>query len=97
MAVTLPKIYTDHETVNVGGVLFDVRVLTRAEAATLQKMVAAEAPVDQLEITLIAAATDTPEAEVRDWYAATPQWAVQELVEHIKRVSRLDGEAQKSG
>lgn len=96
MAVTLPKILGQTETVSVAGAAFDLRVLTRAEAARLQKMVADEVGAAELEITVIAASTDTPDDEVRDWYAKTPSWAVEELMGHIKRISRLDGEAQKS-
>lgn len=95
--MSLPKILGQLETVSVAGAAFDLRVLTRAEAARLQKMVADEAGAAELEITCIAAATDTPPDEVRDWYASTPSWAVEELMGHIKRVSRLDEEAQKSG
>lgn len=95
--MTLPKIYSPHETVDVAGSLFDIRTLTRAEAARFQKMVADDAPPAELEIEVIAAASDTPAEEVREWYAATPAWAVEELIGHIKRMSRLDGEAQKSG
>lgn len=95
--MTLPKILTDHETVTIAGATFDVRVISRAEAARLQRLQADEAPKDEIEMALIAAATDTPADEVREWYASTPSWAVEELVGNIARVSRLDGEAQKSG
>lgn len=93
--MTLPKIYLDHETVDVAGALFDVRVITRAEAARFQKLTET-AGKDELEIAVIAAATDTPPAEVKEWYAATPGWAVEELMEHISRISRLGEGAQKS-
>jgi len=95
--VTLPKIQTTIETVDVGGELFDVRCLTRAEAARMQKMQAADAAKDEMEITAVAMATDTPLDEVRDWYRATPGWAVEELLGHILRISRVDDGAQKSG
>lgn len=95
--MTLPKIHAPHETVDVSGSIFDVRVITRAEAARFHKMQEAEAPKDELEIAVIGAATDTPLDDVREWYAATPTWAVEELLGHIKRMSRLDEEAQKSG
>lgn len=95
--MSLPKIYVPLEPVEVAGERFELRVITRAEAARFQKMVAEEAPVDELEIAVIAAATDTPLEEVRDWYSKTPAWAVNELIEHIQRVSRLDEGAQKSG
>lgn len=93
----LPKIYAALETVEVGNEQFTLRVLTRAEAAKFQKMVAADAPGDELEIVVIAAATDTTVEETRDWYQATPAWAVEELIGHIQRISRLTEGAQKSG
>jgi hypothetical protein len=95
--VSLPKIYAAIEAVEVGGERFELRVVTRAEAARFQKMIEAGAPGDQLEIAVIAAATDTPDEEVREWYDSAPSWAVEELLAHIKRTSRLDEGAQKSG
>lgn len=95
--MTLPKVHVDHETVDVAGALFDLRVITRAEQARVQKMVEGNAAKDDLEITVIGFATDTDKDEVRDWYANTAAWVVQELLDHIARISRLDGEAQKSG
>lgn len=95
--MTLPKIHAPHEAVDVAGSIVDVRVITRAEAARFNKMQDAQAPKDELEIAVIAAATDTPADEVREWYGSTPTWAVEELLVHIKRMSRLDEEAQKSG
>lgn len=95
--MTLPKVATTFESVDVAGAIFDVRCLTRAESARLQKLVAADTDAAELEIECIAAATDTPVDEARDWYAATPAWAVEELINHIQRISRLSGEAQKSG
>jgi len=94
--MSLPKVHTDHETIDIGGAIFDVRVITRAEAARFQKMTESDAGKDELEIAVIAAATDTPPAEVREWYAATPGWAVEELMGHISRISRLGEGAQKS-
>lgn len=93
--MSLPKVATDFETVEVAGAVFDLRGISRAEAARFQKMAAG--PSDALEIAVIAAATDTPADEVKEWYAATPSWAVEELLGHVKRMSRLDGEAYKSG
>jgi hypothetical protein len=95
--MALPKVYAAIESVEVGGETFEVRVLTRAEAARFQKMITAGAPGDELEVAVIAAATDTPIEEVREWYGATPAWAVQELIDGIQRISRLDEGAQKSG
>lgn len=97
--MTLPKIYTPTETVDVAGQLFEVRVVTRAEQFRFQQLLEADAPKDELEITVISVATDTPTEEAREWYGQTPGWAVQELLEAITRISRLDdpGAAQKSG
>lgn len=94
--MSLPKIYAAIETVEVAGQTFEVRMLTRAEAARFQKMMLADAPGDALEVAAIAAATDTPEEEVREWYGATPAYAVQELLDAIQRISRLGEGAQKS-
>jgi len=95
--VSLPKVPSNHETVEVGGAFFDLRAITRAEAARFQKMTEADVAKDELEIEVIAAATDTPLGEVRDWYAATDGWAVEELIVHIKRISLFEEGAQKSG
>lgn len=94
--MTLAKVPRSIETVDVGGALFDLRAISRAEAATFQKMQEADRPKDELEIAVIAAATDTPADEVREWYGATDGWAVEELIGHIKRISRFDEGAQKS-
>ena len=95
--MTLPKIHTSHETVDIAGSLFDVRVITRAEAAQFNRMQLDDAPKDELEIRVIAAATDTPVDETREWYAKTPTWAVEQLLAHVNRISRIGEEAQKSG
>lgn len=94
--MSLPKIRTAIESVEIGGERFELRVVTRAEQARFQRMIAADVAPAELEIAVIAAAADTPVDEVRDWYETAPAWAVQELVEHIQRVSRLDEGAQKS-
>ena len=96
--MALAKVPQDHDTVEVAGIIFDVRCVTRAEAARFQKM--ENGPADALEMAVISAATDTPLDEVRPWYETTPTWAVEELLRHINRISRTDtppGEAQKSG
>lgn len=93
--MALGKVPANHETVEVGGAYFDLRGITRAEQARFQKM--AEGPADALEIAVIAAASDTPADEVRAWYETTEGWAVEELLTHIKRMSRLNEGAQKSG
>ena len=95
--MTLPKILTEHATVTIAGQDFDIRSLTRAEAAKLQKMVADGKQGSDLEIEMIAAGTDTPRDEVRAWYEATPSKAVDQLVTAIRDLSRVDDDAQKSG
>lgn len=93
--MSLAKIPTDHQTVDIGGQFFDVRVLTRGEAARMRELEEAGDRAE-LEIAVIAAATDTPLDEARQWYRATPTWAVEELIGHVMRISRLDEGAQKS-
>jgi hypothetical protein len=95
--VSLPKIRGGIESVEVGGERFELRVFTRAEAARFQRLVSKDIEPADLEIAVIAGATDTPEDEVREWYDQTPSWAVEELMAHIQRVSRLTEGAQKSG
>lgn len=94
--MALGKIRSDHETVSIAGELFDLRSVTRGEAASLQK-IEETGERGELEIHAIAYATDTPVAEAREWYAATPTWAVEELFDHIRRISRIGEDAQKSG
>lgn len=94
--MALPKVYVPAEPVEIAGQLFEVRVVTRAEAARFQKMVTDGADPADLEIAVIAAATDTPVEETRQWYQQIPAWVAGELAAHIRRVSRLDEEAQKS-
>lgn len=95
--MTLPKIAAHTEMVDVEGEIFGIRVFTRAEAARFHKMQEDDVSKAELEIAVIAAATDTPLEDTRDWYGKTPTYAVEELIGHIQRVSRLTGEAQKSG
>lgn len=97
--MSLPKVYVPTETIDIAGQIFEVRVVTRAEAFRFQSMIESDVPKDELEIAVIGAATDTPTEEVREWYGSTPAWAVQELIAAIQRISRLDdpGAAQKSG
>lgn len=92
----LPKVYAGIEQVEIAGEKFEVKVLTRADAARFQKMTLAGAPGDELEVAVIATALDTPLEEVREWYGSTPAWAVEELLAAIQRISRLDEGAQKS-
>ncbi len=96
--MSLPKVRSPHQTVDIAGELFDLRVLTRAEQARFHKMQEQGAEKDELEIAVISASTDTSLDDTRAWYGETDGWAVEELLAHIKRVSRLDAEeAQKSG
>lgn len=93
----LAKIPPQTATVEVEGETFDIRSLTRAEAARFQKLVADGISLADLEIGFIAAATDTPRDEAKAWYEATPSAAVDALINAIKDLSRLDDGAQKSG
>jgi len=96
--MALAKVPTAHKTVEIEGALFDVRPFTRQEQADFQRRVDAGIEKDELEILLIAAATDTPLGETEEWYRHTPGYAVEALIVEIKGVSRLaDEEAQKSG
>jgi hypothetical protein len=89
--MSLPKILAGTDSVDVGGELFDLRSLTRGEAMQFHRMVSKDkVDTEDLEMAVIAAATDTPLDEVRDWYRATPAWAVEELVGHIQRLSRIE-------
>lgn len=94
--MTLPKVHTDHETVDVGGALFDVRAITRGEAARFHKL-EENGSKKELELAVISAATDTPLEETKEWYETSPSWAAEELIAHIYRISRVGEEAQKSG
>ena len=95
--MSVPKVYSPMEPVEICGVTFEVRSLTRAEHFRMQKMVEDKAPADESEIAMIAYATDTAVEEVREWYGNTPGWAIDELIHVILRVSRLEEGAQKSG
>jgi hypothetical protein len=95
--MTLPKILVPHDVVEVDGQTFDIRALTRGEAARFQKMVADGVSLADLEIAVLAAGTDTPKDEAQAWYEATPAHAVEVVITAIKDLSRLDEGAQKSG
>lgn len=95
--MSLPKFPARRETIEIEGEFIPIRSLTRAEAAAFQKMVAADSPWDELEMAVIAAGTDTDLEEVRDWYKATPGDVAERISTAIRQLSRLDGEAQKSG
>ena len=96
--MTLPKILTPTRTVNIDGQDFDLRSLTRAEVALFQKQVSDNKwTMAELEIAVIAAATDTPRDETKEWYEATPSMVVEELIVEIRAMSRMDEGAQKSG
>lgn len=96
--MSLPKVLPAHpEIVDVGGQIFEVRGLTRGQAARFKQMVDEKAPLSEIEILVLSYATDTPIDEVREWYEKVEQWVVEELSAHIRRVSRLDEGAQKSG
>jgi len=93
----LPKIYQPMETVEVAGQRFELRHITRAEAAKFQKMVADDVPAAELEIAVLAAATDSKIDETREWYETTASAVVGDLLAHIEQMARLTEEARKRG
>ena len=95
--MTLSKILPEHRTVKIEGQEFDIRALTRAEAARFQKIVRDGAGLAELEIAILAAGTDTPLDEATAWYETTPSHAVDQMIDAIKEISRLTEGAQKSG
>lgn len=95
--MSLPKFPARRETIQIDDEFIPIRSLTRAEAAQFQKMVAAEVDWAELEMAVIAAGTDTDLDEVREWYKATPGDVAERISTAIRVLSRLDGEAQKSG
>lgn len=95
--MSLPKIPAPRDTIELEGEFFEIRGLTRAEAARCQRMVEAKAHWSDLEIMVISCATDTPKDEVADWYEKTAGHVVNELVAAIRTLSRLDEGASKSG
>lgn len=95
--MSLQRIPTSYETVTIEGAEFKIRPITRAEAARCQKLVGEGTDVAELEVLVLSYATDTDETEVRDWYASTPSGAVDELLNAIRDLSKLDEGAQKSG
>jgi len=94
--VSLPKFNLPRETVTIDGEFIEIRGLTRAEAATLQKMVADGVAWDHLERAVIAYGTEHPPDEVAEWYRTVPAHVADQLSSAIKTLSRLDEEAQKS-
>lgn len=95
--MSLPKIAPAREGVDVGGTIIEIRSLTRAEAMRFARMTEEGARGADMEIPVLAAATDTDPDETRAWYERTDQWVVDELLDAIKRLSKLDEGAQKSG
>lgn len=96
----LPKIPNRHEKVEIdvdGRVeVVEVRGLTRAEAAAVQKLVAA-GDIAAAECAVIAFGTDTPDEEALAWYEETPSPAVDPILEAIGRLSRINEGAQFRG
>lgn len=89
----LPHVPLPTDVVEVGGVEIKVRGLTRAEAAKVQKL---GGDLAEVEIFMIAAATDTSEDDVRAWLAEVPAGAVDVLTTTIVDLSGLGEGAQKS-
>lgn len=95
--MSLPKIPAAREAVDVDGTFIEIRSLTRAEAMRFARMTDDGARGADLEIPVLAAATDTDPDETRAWYENTPTHVIDVVLEAIKRLSRLDEGAQKSG
>lgn len=96
--MSLPKILANHRTITVAGAQIDIRSLTRAEVARLRDLVDRDAPLEEVEIEMVAAGTDTPKDEAREWYGATDSPVVDQVIAAIRDLSRVEEEeAQKSG
>ena len=90
----LPKIPLHSEMVDVAGTKIEVRSLSRAEQLKLTKY---EHDLDAAETVMIAMTTGFPEDEVRTWREETPGDVVNDLIEHIARISGMNHGATKSG
>lgn len=95
--MSLPKILTPHQVVEIEGEEFDLRALTRSEVALFQKQAESKWTMAELECAVIAAATDTPKDEVSEWYETTSTHVVEQLILAIREMSRMTEGAQKSG
>ena len=95
--MSLPRPALERSKVEVDDAVFEIRSLTRAEAAACQRLVEREAAWDELEIAVIAAGTETPADEVRAWYADVPSHVAEAVFNAIRVLSRIDEGAQKSG
>lgn len=94
--MTLPKFPARKETVEIDGEFIPIRSLTRGEQAQMQQIVEGGLHWSELEMAVIAAGTDTPLDEVREWYAATPGDVAEQLSDAIRVLSRISEGAQKS-
>lgn len=95
--MSLPKFPTRRETIEIQGEFIPLRSLTRAESARFQKAGAAGMAWDELEMEVIAAASETPLDEVAEWYQHVPPDVVEIITDAIRKLSGLAEEAQKSG
>lgn len=94
----LPKVGPlEHRTVTIAGADYDIREITRGEAAQIGALIQKDAPPAEWEKLAIAFGTDTPLGEVAEWYDSTPANIAGQLVDAIQRLSHLDEGAQKSG
>ena len=75
------------------GEVVTIRSLSRAEAIKVRLAIP---DVERLEILAIAAATGTPEDEVKAWMQATPSPEIDRLVKAITRLSGLDEDEGKA-
>lgn len=95
--MSLPKVPPVREAVEVDGTFIEIRSLTRAEAMRFAQMTEDGARGPDLEVAVLAAATDTDPDDTRSWYDNTPTNVVDVVLDAIKRLSKLDEGAQKSG
>lgn len=94
--MSLPKVGLPTATVDVDGHAVNVRGLTRGENATVSRLID-EKKIEEAEVFILAAATETPQAEAADWYANTPNPVVEVVLNRIGDLTRYDEGASKSG
>jgi hypothetical protein len=73
-----------------------VRGLTRGENAKVSQLIE-DKLIKDAEVFILAAATDTSEADAADWYDNTPSAVVEMVLNEIGALTRLDEGATKSG
>ena len=94
--MSLPKFPARRSTIDIDGSFIEIRSLTRGEQAHLQQIVEAGRHWSDLEKEVIAYGTDTPLADVEEWYQATPGDICERISDAIRELSKLAEGAQKS-